>query len=204
MSKRVRHWSLFWATWIQLGRLCCPSLVPLISRHQRRGFRNRLFHLRFQTTMYVCISDSPLILSFFYLSGSKYPLHFFCPSTASLRCTWEQVLPNPGSRTKLGSREPSDGGHELSKLWNMQLSLFCNVTLFKKDTVKRSWEIVTKFYFNSGRWPTWRTISSITCLLESSTFFEQLCAHLQEDNCIHTAVLLRMSTELLEKCRGFK
>jgi len=29
-------------------------------------------------------------------------------------------------------------------------------------------------------------ISSIICLLESSTCFEQLCDHLQEDNCINT------------------
>jgi hypothetical protein len=27
---------------------------------------------------------------------------------------------------------------------------------------------------NSGKWPTWRTISSIICLFESSTCFEQL------------------------------
>jgi len=30
----------------------------------------------------VSISDSLLVLSSFYLSGSKYSLHFFCPSTA--------------------------------------------------------------------------------------------------------------------------
>jgi hypothetical protein len=36
------------------------------------------------------------------------------------------------------------------------------------------------------KWPTWRTISSIICLFESSTCFEQLCAHPQEDNCINT------------------
>jgi len=30
------------------------------------------------------------------------------------------------------------------------------------------------------------TISSITCLYESCTCFEQLCAHPQEDNCIDT------------------
>jgi len=41
--------------------------------------------------------------------------------------------------------------------------------------------------YNSGKWPTWRTISSIICLFESSTCLEQLCAHLQEDNCINTA-----------------
>jgi hypothetical protein len=34
--------------------------------------------------------------------------------------------------------------------------------------------------YNSGRWPTWRTISSITCLFESSTCFEQLRAHPQD------------------------
>jgi hypothetical protein len=39
--------------------------------------------------------------------------------------------------------------------------------------------------YNSGKWPTWRTISSIICLFESSTCFEQLCAHPQEDNCIN-------------------
>jgi hypothetical protein len=38
----------------------------------------------------------------------------------------------------------------------------------------------------SGKWPTWRTISSIICLFESSTCFEQLCAYLQEDNCMNT------------------
>jgi hypothetical protein len=40
--------------------------------------------------------------------------------------------------------------------------------------------------YNSGRCPAWRTISSIICLFESSTCFEQLCAHPQEDNCINT------------------
>jgi hypothetical protein len=39
---------------------------------------------------------------------------------------------------------------------------------------------------DSGKWPTWRTVFSIICLFESSTCFEQLCAHLQEDNCINT------------------
>jgi hypothetical protein len=39
---------------------------------------------------------------------------------------------------------------------------------------------------NSGKWPTWRTISSIIRLFEFSTCFEQLCAHPQEDNCINT------------------
>ena len=29
-------------------------------------------------------------------------------------------------------------------------------------------------------------VSSIICLFESSTCFEQLCAHHQEDNCINT------------------
>jgi len=32
------------------------------------------------------------------------------------------------------------------------------------------------------------------CLFESSTCFEQLCAHPQEDNCINTIVFLKMST----------
>jgi len=40
--------------------------------------------------------------------------------------------------------------------------------------------------YNCGRWPTWRTVSSILCLFESSTCFEQLCPHHQEDNCINT------------------
>jgi hypothetical protein len=40
--------------------------------------------------------------------------------------------------------------------------------------------------YNSGRWPTWNTISSIICLSESSTCFQQLCAHPQEDKCINT------------------
>ena len=35
--------------------------------------------------------------------------------------------------------------------------------------------------YNSTR----RTTASIICLLESSTCFEQLCAHLKEDNCIN-------------------
>jgi len=38
---------------------------------------------------------------------------------------------------------------------------------------------------NSGKWPTWCTISSIICLFESSTCFEQLRAHPQKDNCIN-------------------
>jgi hypothetical protein len=54
--------------------------------------------------------------------------------------------------------------------------------------------VVTKFYifffdrvssYNSGRWPNRCTISSV-CLFESSTCFEPLCAHPQEDNCINT------------------
>jgi len=40
--------------------------------------------------------------------------------------------------------------------------------------------------YNSGKWPTWRTVSSIICSFESSTCFEQLCAHPQEDKCINT------------------
>jgi len=118
---------------------------------------------------------------------------------------------------------------------------------------------VSRIRVNSGKWPTWRTTSSIICLFESSTFFEQHYAHLQEDNyinttsgiitlktiewskitkisrthpnlievmmcsnyfsnfrplncfqsnytgsCINTDVRLKMSTELLETCRGFK
>jgi hypothetical protein len=39
---------------------------------------------------------------------------------------------------------------------------------------------------NSGKWPTWSTVSSIICLFDSSTCFEQLCAHLQEDSCVNT------------------
>jgi hypothetical protein len=38
---------------------------------------------------------------------------------------------------------------------------------------------------NSGKWPTWRTVSSIIRLFESSSCFQQLCAHLQEDSCIN-------------------
>ena len=38
--------------------------------------------------------------------------------------------------------------------------------------------------YNSGKWPNWRTVSSV-CLFESSTCFEQLCTRLQEDNCIN-------------------
>ena len=30
------------------------------------------------------------------------------------------------------------------------------------------------------------TVSSMICLFESSTCFEQLCAHPQKDNCINT------------------
>jgi len=40
--------------------------------------------------------------------------------------------------------------------------------------------------YNSGRWPIWRTITSIICLFESSTCSEQLCAHPQVDSCINT------------------
>jgi len=32
----------------------------------------------------------------------------------------------------------------------------------------------------------WHTVSSMICLFESSTCFEQLCAHPQEDNCVNT------------------
>jgi len=34
---------------------------------------------------------------------------------------------------------------------------------------------------NSGKWPTWCTVSSTICLYESSTCFQQLCAHPHED-----------------------
>jgi len=47
---------------------------------------------------------------------------------------------------------------------------------------------------NSGRQPTSCTISHIICLFESSTCFEQLCAHPQEDNCIN---LLKTKHNLL-------
>jgi len=43
-----------------------------------------------------------------------------------------------------------------------------------------------KTEFNSGRWPTWRTISSIICSFQPSTCFEHLCFHPQDDNCINT------------------
>jgi len=56
------------------------------------------------------------------------------------------------------------------------------------------------------------------CLFESSTCFEQLCAHPKEDDCIntisgiitllvavrHAGWPLTQSTELLETCRGFR
>jgi hypothetical protein len=45
---------------------------------------------------------------------------------------------------------------------------------------------IQDYEISSGRYPTWRTISSIICLFESSTCFKQLCAHPQEDNCINT------------------
>ena len=44
--------------------------------------------------------------------------------------------------------------------------------------------LLLSYCIDSGKWPTWRTISSIICLFESSTCFEQLCAHPQKDNCI--------------------
>jgi len=48
------------------------------------------------------------------------------------------------------------------------------------------WDIRVNWPWHSCRWPTWRTVSSIICLFESSTCFEQLCAHPQEEKCIKT------------------
>jgi len=72
--------------------------------------------------------------------------------------------------------------------------------------------IVTSCYLvhrhhHSGRWPTWRTISSMICLSESSTCFQQLCAHPQEDNCINhlkkTRRLLYLKTQSVPRSKHF-
>ena len=57
-----------------------------------------------------------------------------------------------------------------------------------KDVTTHSFAVSIRNRMNSisGKWPTWRTISSIICLFESSICFEKPCAHPQEDNCINT------------------
>ena len=51
-------------------------------------------------------------------------------------------------------------------------------------------EVKTQRYRNtdnfSGRKPTRRTFSYMICLFESSTCFEQLCAHPEVENCMNT------------------
>jgi hypothetical protein len=43
-------------------------------------------------------------------------------------------------------------------------------------------------------------MSYITCLFESSTYFEQLCAHPQEDNCIDTTTgIITLKTSVWSK-----
>ena len=65
----------------------------------------------------------------------------------------------------------------------------CNFIYARKSSIKIPCLILyfsgRASSYNSGRWPTWRIVSSIICLFESSTCFEQLCAHPQEDNCIN-------------------
>jgi hypothetical protein len=68
-----------------------------------------------------------------------------------------------------------EGGSRL--LWNICYILPVNMA---------ACPLKTSFQSNSDKWPTWRTISFIICLFESTTCYEQLCAHLQEDNCIDT------------------
>jgi hypothetical protein len=58
------------------------------------------------------------------------------------------------------------------------------------------WGWGDNIWVHSGKEPTWCTISSTICLFESSTCFEQLCAHHQEDNCMNTTsgiITLKMS-----------
>jgi hypothetical protein len=68
-----------------------------------------------------------------------------------------------------------EGGSRL--LWNIHYRLPINMAACL---------LKTSFQPNSGKWPTWCTVSSIICLFESSACFVQLCAHLQEDSCINT------------------
>jgi hypothetical protein len=87
--------------------------------------------------------------------------------------------------------------------WNMNvltirpicalLICYCLVANVSKSFRNRDLFVIEVLYFsdrassyNSGRWPTWRLFSVIICLFESSTCFEQLCAHPQEDNGINT------------------
>ena len=61
--------------------------------------------------------------------------------------------------------------------------------------------------YNSGRWPTWHTVSSMICLFESSTCFKQLCAHPQEDSCINHLKTkhrpLYLKTQSVPRCKHF-
>jgi hypothetical protein len=72
----------------------------------------------------------------------------------------------------------------LDALRSMQLKLKPQATVLEKLITAQDGN---QFIHNSSKWPTWRTISSIICLFESSTCFEQLCSHLHEDNCINTS-----------------
>ena len=79
-----------------------------------------------------------------------------------------------------------------SKTVLLKIQVFRDVTLWPQNNVPEYMKHYNIFFsgrtssYNSGQWPTWCAISSIICLFESSTCFEQLCAHPQEDNCINT------------------
>ena len=55
------------------------------------------------------------------------------------------------------------------------------------SSVAMSKDILNFYFFNTGKWPTWRTTFYITRLFQSSTCFEETRAHHQEVNCINTA-----------------
>ena len=64
--------------------------------------------------------------------------------------------------------------------------LYTNMPAAVCSYVKKKTYLQVIYVYESGKRPTCRTISSIICLFESSTCFEQLCAHPKKDNCINT------------------
>jgi len=118
---------------------------------------------------------------------------------------WEPIqrpqLTNNSSTNFLREAEkarPRPEGHHYSKQqYSMYQTVHCHKLVTNHKTAFPSLFSVCSqafvLYFsdrassyNSGRWPNWPTVSSMILLFESSTCFEQVCAHPQEDNCMNT------------------
>jgi len=116
------------------------------------------------------------------------------------RLSYHQILPSPFQFTFpiiVSCYHIQQGWAQHGSCTSLvRLALLSSHAVSSVATVRYTERIETCFFFiyfsdraysyNSGKWPTWRTVSSILCLFESSTCFEQGCAHLQEDNCINT------------------